>query len=167
MSDWQADRARYGVGAWVLQPSYWAVATYRFGRWTLGAPKVIRPLVHMAYFGAYSIVRLATGIEIPRTARIGAGLLIHHFGGVVIHPQAEIGGGCVMRQGVTVGTREDGGACPKLGNNVVLGAYAQVLGDVRVGDGAVIGALTLVLSDVPPGATAVGIPARIVQRRNG
>nr|WP_239452030.1 hypothetical protein [Frondihabitans sp. PAMC 28766] len=65
-----------------------------------------------------------------------------------------------MRQGVTLGTQQDGGKCPSLANNVSLGAYAQVLGGIRLGDNVVVGAMSVVLKDVPSGQTVVGIPAR-------
>ena len=75
-----------------------------------------------------------------------------------------IGANCTLRQGVTIGNRHDGGPSPVLEDDVELGAYAQVLGGVRVGRGAKVGAMSVVLRDVPPGAVAVGIPARIIER---
>jgi serine O-acetyltransferase len=158
---WKADRSLYGKDAWILQPSYWAVGTYRFGRWTRTASSIVRPFAHFIYFFAYSIIRLATGIDIPRGARFGPGLLIHHFGGIIIHPKAVVGARCVMRHGVTIGARDSSGP-PTIGDDVVIGAYAQVLGSITVGDGALIGAMAVVLKDVPPGATVVGNPARII-----
>ena len=160
---WREDRNRYSRTAWITQPSYWAIMIYRFGRWTRTAPSLIRLPAHSVYYLAYAFVRLSTGIDIPRGASFGPGLLIHHFGGIIINPQVKVGANCVMRQGVTTGTKYDSGGVPTLGDNVVLGAYAQVLGDVRIGDGAIIGALSLVICDIPAGETAVGIPARIVR----
>jgi serine O-acetyltransferase len=101
-----------------------------------------------------------TGIEIPRSAEIGPGILIHHFGGIVIHPLAKIGRNLTIRQGVTIGSRYDMDDVPIIGNDVTVGAYGQILGEIHVGDGAKIGALSLVISDISPHATAVGIPAR-------
>lgn len=162
-SFWRSDRERYGKQAWLIQPSYWAVAAFRFGRWTLTAPALLRPGLHGVYFVAYSISRLLTGIDIPRSVEIGPGLMIHHFGGVIIHPQAKIGANCTMRHGLTIGVRRDGELPPTIGDNVVFGAYAQVLGQILVDDGAQIGAMSLVLSDVPAGGTAIGIPARVIR----
>lgn len=159
---WAQDRQRYGRGAWLVQPSFWAVATYRFGRWTLAAPRPLRPFAHGLYFACYSFVRLATGIDIPRGAKFGPGLLIHHFGGIIINPECEVGANCTMRHGVTLGSNKDGGAPPVLEDDVTLGAYAQVLGNVTVGSGSTVGAMTVVLQDIPPGSTAVGVPARIL-----
>ncbi|HCE07750.1 MAG TPA: serine acetyltransferase, partial [Oxalobacteraceae bacterium] len=69
---------------------------------------------------------------------------------------------CTLRQGVTIGNRQEGGPVPVLGDEVELGAYAQVLGGIRIGHGCKIGAMAVVLCDVPDGATAVGAPARII-----
>ena len=159
---WAIDKALYGPHPWLLQPALWAVATYRFGRWTIHAPRSIRKVVHALYFCAYSFVRLATGIDIPRSARFGPGLLIHHFGGIIVHPGARVGAYCTMRHGVTIGARANTGA-PSIGDGVRIGAYAQILGDVTVGDRASIGALTMVLKDVPDDAVMVGIPARAIE----
>ena len=102
-----------------------------------------------------------TGAEIPLGTRIGGGLLIPHPNGIVIHPQAQLGINCLLFQQVTLGA---GGApgLPVLGNGVDVGAGARILGGVRIGDGARIGANAVVLCDVPAGATAVGVPARVI-----
>ncbi len=158
------DKQRFGPHAWILQPGFWAVKVYRFGRWTLSCPRLLKVPAHIVYFGLYSGVRLLTGIDIPRSAVIGSGLMIHHFGAIIIHPRAIIGDNCTLRHGVTIGEREEGGDVPVIDDDVNFGAYAQVLGGVRVGAGARVGALSLVISDVPSGATVVGIPARVVKR---
>src|SRR4051794_24142593 len=116
MRDWAADRVGYGKHGWLIQPSFWAVAAYRFGRRTMTAPAAVRPVVHALYFLAYSVVRLATGIDIPRSVQIGPGLMIHHFGGVIVHPQARIGAGCTLRHGVTIGVRRADGLPPSIGD---------------------------------------------------
>ena len=100
----------------------------------------------------------------PKTARIGPGLRIWHFGGIFVHSDVVIGSNCTLRQGVTIGNRHADGPVPVIGDNVEFGAYAQVLGGIRVGDNCQIGAMSVVLCDVPDGATAVGAPARIVFR---
>ncbi|MCC7409579.1 MAG: serine acetyltransferase [Phycisphaeraceae bacterium] len=94
---------------------------------------------------------------------VGPGLRIYHFGGIFINEGAKIGARCTLRQGVTIGNRVEGGACPVLEDEVDVGAYAQILGGVRIGKGAKIGAMSVVLIDVPAGATAVGVPARVVK----
>lgn len=114
------------------------------------------------------LARLLTGIEIHPGAKIGKGFFIDHGSGVVIGETAEIGDNCLVYQGVTLGGtgKEKGKRHPTLGNNVMVGAGARVLGPFKVGDNAKIAANAVVLEEVPPNCTAVGVPARIV-RRNG
>jgi serine O-acetyltransferase len=110
--------------------------------------------------------RWLTGIEIHPGATIGSCVFIDHGMGVVIGETAEIGDGCTIYQGVTLGgTSLSKGAKrhPTLGRNVVVGAGAKVLGGFLVGDYAAIGSNAVVTKPVPAGATAVGIPARIIQ----
>jgi len=106
------------------------------------------------------VVRLLTGIDIPRTAKIGEGLMIHHFTGIILHPSVIIGKNCTLRQGVTIGMRQAGGKPPRIGNNFVAGAYAQILGDISIADDVEEGAMTLMISDGEYWGTYVGIPAR-------
>lgn len=112
--------------------------------------------------------RFVTGIEIHPGAKIGKGFFIDHGSGVVIGETAEIGDNCLVYQGVTLGGtgKDKGKRHPTLGNNVMVGAGARVLGPFKVGDNAKIAANAVVLEEVPPNCTAVGVPARIV-RRNG
>lgn len=112
--------------------------------------------------------RLLTGIEIHPGAKIGKGLFIDHGSGVVIGETAEIGDNCTLYQGVTLGgTGKDiGKRHPTLGDNVMVGAGAKVLGPIRVGANSKIAAGAVVLSDVPENSTAVGIPARVVRQNN-
>ncbi len=110
--------------------------------------------------------RFLTGIEIHPGAKIGERVFIDHGMGVVIGETAVIGDGCTIYQGVTLGgTSLDKGAKrhPTLGRDVVVGASAKVLGAFTVGDGAKIGSSAVVTKAVPPGATAVGNPARVIQ----
>ena len=122
-------------------------------------------------FGARAISQFAkflTGIEIHPGATIGKGLVIDHGSGVVIGETAEIGDNCTLYQGVTLGGtgKDSGKRHPTLGNNVLVGSGAKVLGPFKVGDGAKIASNAVVLEAVPDGATAVGVPARVV-RING
>lgn len=109
--------------------------------------------------------RFWTGIEIHPGAKIGRRLVIDHGMGIVIGETAEIGDDCLLYQGVTLGgTGKDvGKRHPTLGNNVMVGSGAKVLGPFRVGDNARIAANAVVLREVPPGATVVGVPGRIVR----
>ena len=121
------------------------------------------------YFSARLISQLAkflTGIEIHPGATIGKGLFIDHGTGVVIGETAEIGDNCTIYQGVTLGgTGKDvGKRHPTLGNNVMVGAGAKVLGPFKIGDNAKIASNAVVLEEIPADSTAVGIPARVIKR---
>ena len=111
-------------------------------------------------------VKMITGIEIHPGATIGKGLFIDHGSGVVIGETAEIGDDCTLYQGVTLGgTGKDlGKRHPTLGNHVMVGAGAKVLGPIKVGDHAKIAAGAVVLKEIPANSTAVGIPAKVVRR---
>ncbi len=110
--------------------------------------------------------RFWTGIEIHPGATIGRGLFIDHGMGVVIGETTIIGDNCTIYQGVTLGGtgKEKGKRHPTLGNNVMVGSGAKVLGPFTVGDNSKIAAGAVVLSEVPPDSTCVGVPARIVKR---
>jgi serine O-acetyltransferase len=112
--------------------------------------------------------RFFTGIEIHPGATIGRRVFIDHGMGVVIGETAEIGDDCTLYHGVTLGgtSWDKGKRHPTLGRGVVIGAGAKVLGPILIGDGAKIGSNAVVVRDVPPEATAVGIPARIVNRED-
>ena len=109
--------------------------------------------------------RWLTGIEIHPGARIGRRFFIDHGMGVVIGETAEIGDDCTLYHGVTLGgtSWSPGKRHPTLGKGVVVGAGAKILGPIEVGDGAKIGSNAVVVKSVPAGATAIGIPARIVE----
>jgi serine O-acetyltransferase len=113
-----------------------------------------------------NIGRWLTGIEIHPAARIGRRLVIDHGMGVVIGETAEVGDDCYLYHQVTLGVARTGSGKrhPSVGNHVIIGAGAKVLGPVRIGDHARIGANAVVLDDVAAGVTVVGIPARSVDR---
>lgn len=113
-----------------------------------------------------NITRIFTGIEIHPEARIGSNLFIDHGTGVVIGQTAIVGDNVTIYHGVTLGgvgrEGDNGRRHPTIGNQVMIGAGAQILGGITVGDNAKIGANSVVVSDVPENATALGIPARII-----
>ena len=167
MSDFREDLKRYrnrktGKFDW-NEPSLLVVALYRWGRWIRSlrfAP--LRFLLNCIFVPVYGFATCFIGISLPRSAKIGGGLRIDHFGAIVIGPGVVIGKHCTIRQGVTIGNRKSLDDMPVLGDDVNIGAGAKILGAVRIGNGAKIGANAVVLSDVPEDATAVGVPARIV-----
>lgn len=106
-----------------------------------------------------------TGIEIHPGAQIGKGFFIDHGNGVIIGETAIIGDNVTLYQGVTLGGtgKEQGKRHPTIGNNVMIGAGAKVLGSCTIGDDSKIGAGSVVLGPVPPGSTVVGVPGRVVR----
>ncbi|HWE95483.1 MAG TPA: serine acetyltransferase [Tepidisphaeraceae bacterium] len=165
--DWQADLQRYPKRPFLKEQSIWAIAVYRYGRRNDRRPDgFLKKFRGRLYWLTYRITETLTGISIPKSVEAGPGLKIHHFGNIFVHKDAKLGANCTLRQGVTIGNRVEDGPVPILEDEVDLGAYAQILGGVRIGKGAKIGALSVVLRDVPPGATAVGIPARVIDEKS-
>ena len=139
-----------------------AVAMYRVAHWFyLKNLKFVARVISQT-------ARFLTGIEIHPGAKIGKGLLIDHGAGVVIGETAEIGDNCLLYQGCTLGGtgKDQGKRHPTLGNNVMVGCGAKVLGPFKVGDNSKIAANAVVLESVPPNCTAVGVPAKVV-KQNG
>lgn len=140
-------------------PGFHALTLHRFSHWLWGHR--LRWLARLASH----VGRWLTGIEIHPGASIGRRVFIDHGMGVVIGETAEIGEDCTLYHGVTLGgtSWNKGKRHPTLRTGVVIGAGAKVLGPIVVGENAKIGSNAVVVRDVPPGATAVGIPARIVE----
>jgi serine O-acetyltransferase len=152
--------ARSGLEVLFCYPGFQALVFHRFAHWLyrLRLPLIARLISHLA--------RFLTGVEIHPGAAIGQGVFIDHGMGVVIGETAIIGDYALIYQGVTLGGtgKECGKRHPTLGENVVVGAGAKVLGNIQVGNNARIGAGSVVLRDVPADCTVVGIPGRIVYR---
>ena len=141
-------------------PGLHALILHRIAHWLWlkGVPVIPRLISHIS--------RFLTGIEIHPGANIGFGFFIDHGMGVVIGETAIIGNNVTLFQGVTLGGtgKEKGKRHPSLGNNIVVGVGAKVLGDIVIGDNVKIGANSVVLESVPPGSTVVGVPGRIVKQ---
>lgn len=152
--------ARNGWEVIFCYPGLQALLMHRFSHWLwcLGIPFIPRFMSHIG--------RFLTGIEIHPGATIGEGVFIDHGMGVVIGETAIIGNYCLIYQGVTLGGtgKESGKRHPTLGENVVVGAGAKVLGNLTIGQNVRIGAGSVVLRDVPADCTVVGIPGRVVYR---
>jgi len=142
-------------------PGFHAILLHRF------AHKLYRAKVPLLPRLISQIGRFTTGIEIHPGARIGRRFFIDHGMGVVIGETTEIGDDVLLYQGVTLGGtgKEKGKRHPTLGNRVVVGTGAKVLGNIRIGDGVKVGAGSVVIHPVPDHSTVVGIPGRVVRSR--
>ena len=151
--------ARNAFEVFFLYPGLWAVMWHR--------PAHFLYKHHLKFLARWisQTVRAFTGIEIHPGAKIGKGLFIDHGMGVIIGETTIIGDDCTIYQGVTLGGtgKETGKRHPTLGNNVMIGSGAKVLGPFTVGDNSKIAAGAVVLSEVPPNSTCVGVPARVVR----
>jgi serine O-acetyltransferase len=141
----------------IVSQGFQALVVYRIFRWFHERGIPTQPI----RFFVERLTEIVTGISIPAQAQIGKGLRIHHFGGIIIHSQTVIGEGCTLYHGVTLGDRGGWGGAPRIGNHVMIGAGAKILGDVTVGDDCRIGANAVVTTSVPPRCLAVGVPAAI------
>lgn len=154
--------ARSKIEVFLCYPGLHAILTYRLAHclWERNFRTTARVL---SAFG-----RFLTGVDIHPAARIGKNLFIDHATGVVIGETAEIGDDVTLYHGVTLGgtSTSQGKRHPTLGDRVIVGAGAKLLGPIVIGDDARIGSNAVVLKDVPEAATAVGVPAQIVRCRN-
>jgi len=153
--------ARSRVEVLLCYPGLHAVLMHRVAHWLW-----THRLRLMARFLS-QLNRFLTGIEIHPAASIGRALFIDHGMASVIGETTEIGDNCTLYQGVTLGGtgKQTGKRHPTLGNNVVVGVGASILGAIKVGDNALVGAGSVVLRDVSPDSTVVGVPARLVRER--
>ena len=112
----------------------------------------------------YYFMRFAFTTSIPYTATIGRNTYLNNWGlGIVIHRRVVIGENCRIGHGVTIGGRSEHYEVPVIGNDVLVGVGAKILGPIKIGDHATIGANSVVIDDVPPYAVVAGVPARIIK----
>ncbi len=152
----EGDGAR-GIVRGILAQGFWAILVYRIFRWFHERGIPTQPV----RFVVERVIEIVTGISLPAQATIGKGLRIHHFGGIFVHSDVVIGEGCTIYQGVTLGDLGGWGGVPRVGNRVIIGAGAKLVGPIEVGDDCRIGANAVVRTSVPPGCLAVGVPAVI------
>lgn len=152
--------ARNKIEVFLLYPTIHAMISYRIAHFLY-----TKKLIFLARLIS-QISRFFTGIEIHPGAKIGKGLVIDHGMGVVIGETAEIGDNVLLYHGVTLGGtgKDKGKRHPTLGDNVIIGAGAKVLGPIYIGTNSKIGANSIVLKDVPDGSTAVGIPSKNITK---
>ncbi len=159
LPDWTRERKRF----WEWAPSRSLLASVRAYQRHAASRTPWAAVLKRLCVLRHRFWSVITAADIPLNSHIGGGLVMIHPNGIVIHPRALIGPNCRIFQQVTIGTAgaED---VPTIGSSVEVGAGARLLGGIVIGDHARIGANAVVVDDVPAGATAVGIPARIVRR---
>ena len=146
-----------------LEFGTFGVLIYRFGSWayTVKIP-VIRQLLILIYLFVNVFCMAVTGIHIARENKIGPGLVIHNFSGILVLAE-KIGHSCTLNQQVSIMNVRGVGRAT-IGNNCYFGAGCKVVGKVTIGDNVVVSANSLVVTDVPSNATVLGVPARIISR---
>jgi serine O-acetyltransferase len=144
----------------VLSQGFQALFVYRGFHWCYERHVPMQPF----RFLVERFTEITTGISLPAQAKIGKGLRIHHFGSIIVNSEAIIGEYCTLYHDVTLGDLGGWGGSPHIGNHVIIGAGAKLLGNIEIGDYCRIGANAVVRTSVPAGHLAVGVPAVIKQR---
>lgn len=148
------------------KPGFREITVYRCGKWRMAIqPKLLGAPFGVLFRMMYQKVRNIYGIALPYTVKLDRRVVTEHQSRIVIHGDSQIGDNSIIRQGATLGNRylDCPFDAPKLGERVDVGAGAKILGNLETGNDAVIGANAVVLLDIPAGATAVGIPAKIMK----
>jgi len=153
----------------ITRQGFWVILVYRFGRWRY---TIKRRGLRMPFSFLYKIlflfIQIITGIELPCEAKVGKRFTIEHFGNIIVSGDAVFGDDVIIRNGVTVGLKQTGiRGSPTIGNRVDIGVGAKLLGPIQIGDDVAIGANAVVIKDVPANSIAVGVPAKIIPRKNG
>lgn len=156
------DWSREAKAFWTWHPSRSLLASIRAHERLEGSSRIVDIALRRLVVLRHRFWSVVTGADIPLGCRLGGGLVLPHPNGVVIHTDAVVGPNCLLLQQVTLAWGANG--TPTLGGHVDVGAGAKIIGGVTIGDHALVGANAVVLIDVPSGATAVGVPARIVTK---
>ena len=138
-------------------PGVQAVIVFRFGQWLDSQPLALRLLLQPVYFVLNGLVQIMWGIELPRSATIGPGFYIGHFGGITIAPDVVIGSNCNISQDLTIGLSGQGekAGVPTIGDDVYIAPGARLFGKISIGNNVKIGANAVVYKDVPDNAIVV------------
>lgn len=152
------------IASFVRAPGIQAVAIFRFGQWSRSQYVVFRLISDPIYIVLSEFIKIAWGIDLPRSAKIGPGLYIGHFGGIIISPAAVIGANCNISQGITIGVDGVGEkrGVPIIGDNVYIAPGARIFGKIRVGNNVKIGANAVVYADIPDDSVVVLSPGHVV-----
>ena len=152
----------------VFEPALWVTILYRFARcFYLMDFYIIRIPLRVVVVIFFKISEICFGVAIRGSTEIGPGLYIGHVGLIRIHPDVKIGKNFTVTHGVTIGMQGVGKkGVPVIGDNVFIGCGAKILGPVKIGNNVKIGANAVVVTDLPDNCTAVGVPARILLKKN-
>jgi serine O-acetyltransferase len=151
------------------EQGFWAMAVHRFGNWRMGIrPKIFRAPLSIVYRMLYKGVELTCGISLPYTVIVGRRVRLWHHGGMILHARS-IGDDVQIRQNTTFGIARSDRLLdiPVIENRVDIGCGACILGGITVEHDSRIGANAVVVSNIPAGSTAVGVPARVIKRKDG
>ena len=147
----------------LMSQGFQAILVYRFFRWCYLRGIPTQPVRFMIE----RLTEIMTGISIPAEVEIGKGLRIHHFGGIIFHPHVKMGEHCTIYHEVTFGDKGGWGESPLVGDNVLVGAGAKVLGAITIGNNVIIGANSVVIHSVPDNTIVGGVPAKIIGENKG
>lgn len=142
----------------ITYQGFQALVGYRSCRW------LVKKRIPILNIIIQRCVEILTGISIPPTVQIGKGLMIEHFGGIVINGGTKIGDFCTISHGVTIGNKRPGGGAPTIGNNVYICVGAKVLGEIIVGDNCIIGANAVVTRSISADSVVAGIPGKVIKQ---
>ena len=138
-------------------PGVQAVIVFRFGQWLRLKPKLLRLFLEPIYLILNELIKIMWGIELPRSAKIGCGFYIGHFGGITVSPDTIIGKNCNISQNITIGISGQGDkrGVPIIGDNVYIAPGARLFGKISVGNNVKIGANAVIYKDIPDNAVVV------------
>jgi serine O-acetyltransferase len=158
------------IASCLRSPGVHAVIVFRFGHWLIGRNMVVRIFLDPIYAILNGLIQTMWGIELPRTAAIGPGLYIGHFGGITISGRAIIGSNCNIAQNTTIGVSGSGEkrGVPIIGDNVHIAPGARIFGKISIGNNVKIGANAVVYKDIPDNTVVVLDPGfKIVSQGEG
>ena len=161
LSDPNRNRSLRSVIAGLLSPGFQAITVYRFFNWCYCHSIPTQPFRYVVE----RMIEITTGISIPACCKIGKGLRLHHFGGIIFHSTAELGNHCTVYHEVTIGDRGGRGRAARIGDHVLIGAGAKIIGELTIGSNCKIGANALIEADMPPNTVAFGNPAQYTIRK--
>jgi serine O-acetyltransferase len=154
----------------LIKQGLWLTSQYRISRWVdqnLHIP-ILRPTFKIFCAIFQKVIEILTGSELPNTVQVGKGLVIPHASGITIHYRAQLGENCILGPRVTIGVAgiTDRKGVPKIGDRVVIGAGACIIGSITVGNDVIIGANAVVEKNVPDNVVVGGVPAKIINYRS-